>query len=103
MTDETVFGKAVDEFYKTLFTMTDNLAAVCNESSSTLFAATANMMCEATEPLVCQPFGQPVDPDAAIRIEHDLDNRRVFKPRGDRRPQRGTQHARATSDCFRPE
>jgi hypothetical protein len=49
MTDETVFGKAVDEFYKTLFTMTDNLAAVCNESSSTLFAATANMMCEAAE------------------------------------------------------
>jgi hypothetical protein len=52
---------------------------------------------------VRQPIGQPVDPDASIRIEHDLDNRRVFKPRGDRRPQRGAQHARAARDCFRPE
>jgi hypothetical protein len=46
MTDEGVFGKAVDEFYKKLFTMTDSLVAVCNEPSPTLFATAANMMCE---------------------------------------------------------
>ena len=49
---------------------------------------------------VRQPIGQPVDPDASIRIEHDLDNRRVFKPRGDHRPQRGAQHAGATRNRF---
>ena len=49
---------------------------------------------------VRQPIGQPVDPDAAIRIEHDLDNRRIFKPCRDRRSQRGAQHARAARNRF---
>ena len=39
----------MDEFYKKLFEMTDSLVAVCNEPSPTLFATTANMMCEAAE------------------------------------------------------
>jgi hypothetical protein len=50
-----------------------------------------------------KPIRQPVDPDAAIRIEHDLNDARIFKPCRDRRPQRGAQHARAARDCFRPE
>ena len=49
---------------------------------------------------VRQPIRQPVDPDAAIRIEHDLDDRRIFEPCRDRGSQRGAQHARATRDCF---
>ena len=26
-----------------------------------------------------QPFGQPVDPDAPVGIQHDLDDRRVLQ------------------------
>ena len=29
---------------------------------------------------VRKPLRQPVDPDAAIRIEHDLDDTRIFEP-----------------------
>jgi len=49
MTDGIVFGKAVDEFYKKLFMMTDSLVVVCNEPSPALFAVAANMMCQAAE------------------------------------------------------
>jgi hypothetical protein len=51
MTDGTVFGRAVDEFYKKLHAMTGSLAAVCDvdNPSPTLFPITANMMCEAAE------------------------------------------------------
>ena len=54
---------------------------------------------------------QPVDPEPAVRIEHNFDDRWVFKPERDSRPERGAQHARATRrrllielmDChFRP-
>jgi hypothetical protein len=38
---------------------------------------------------VRQTFCQSVDPQATVRIEHHLDDRRVFKPRADRRPERG--------------
>ncbi len=57
------------------------------------------------QPLTCvrQPIGQPVDPDASIGIEHDFDDARIFEPRGDRRPQRGAQHARTARECFRLE
>jgi hypothetical protein len=34
MTDETVFEKAVDEFYKKLFTMTDSLVVVLQRAES---------------------------------------------------------------------
>jgi hypothetical protein len=44
---------------------------------------------------VRQPIRQPVDPNAAIRIEHDLDDARIFKLGSDRRSQRRAQHARA--------
>ena len=47
MTDGTVFGKAVDEFYnKKLSTITGSLVAVCHEPSPALFAVAANMMCQ---------------------------------------------------------
>ena len=26
-----------------------------------------------------QPFGQPVHPDASVRVQHDLDDRRVLQ------------------------
>jgi len=38
---------------------------------------------------------QTVDPDAAIRIEHDFDDAKIFKPCRDRQPQRCAQHAGA--------
>ena len=38
---------------------------------------------------------QPVDPEPAVGIEHHLDDRRVFELGGDRRSERGAQHARA--------
>jgi hypothetical protein len=49
--DGTIYGRAVAEFYTQLFTMTDSLAAVCDQPnpSPMLFATTANMMCEAAE------------------------------------------------------
>jgi hypothetical protein len=43
---------------------------------------------------VRQPIRQPVDSDAPIRVEHDLDDRRIFKPCRDRGSQSRAQHAR---------
>ena len=40
---------------------------------------------------------QPVDPEPAVGIEHHLDDRWVFEQAGDRRPERGAQHARAAA------
>jgi hypothetical protein len=40
-----------------------------------------------------QSVREPVDPEPPIRVEHDLDDRGVFQESGDRRPQRGAQHA----------
>lgn len=48
---------------------------------------------------VGEAFAQAVDPEAAIRIEHHLDNRRVFEPCGDVGPQSGSEHARATGEA----
>jgi len=39
---------------------------------------------------------QPVDPEPTVGVEHNLDDRWVFKPERDRRAKRGAQHARAT-------
>jgi hypothetical protein len=41
-----------------------------------------------------QTFGQAVDPQAAIRVEHDLDDARMLQPLGNRRAERGAQHPR---------
>ena len=49
---------------------------------------------------VGEALAQPVDPQAAVGIEHHLDNRRVFEPCGDARPQRGPEHACATGKRF---
>src|ERR1700730_17168338 len=46
---KTVFGKAVDEFYKKLSATTDSLVAACRDPSPTLTAVAANMVCEAAE------------------------------------------------------
>ena len=55
---------------------------------------------------------QPIDPEPAVRIEHDLDDGGVFKPERNRRAKRRAQHAGATRrrllielvDChFRPQ
>ena len=46
---------------------------------------------------------KPVDPEAAIWVEHHFDDAGVFQICRDRRPERGTQHARATSEGFRPK
>jgi hypothetical protein len=47
-----------------------------------------------------EAFGQAVDPEATIRVEHDLDDGRIFEPVRDRRPQGRAQHARAARRCF---
>ena len=39
---------------------------------------------------------EPIDPEPTVGVEHDLDDRWVFKPERDRRPKCGAQHARAT-------
>src|SRR5664279_1938393 len=45
-----------------------------------------------------KPAGQSIDPEPAVRIEHDLDDVSVFEPDRDGRPKRRTQHARAARD-----
>ena len=47
-----------------------------------------------------QPFGQPVDPEPAVGVEHHLDDGGVFQKRGDGGPERRAQHARAARDRF---
>lgn len=49
---------------------------------------------------VGQPFGKPVHPDAAIGVQHHLDNGRFFQKPGDGGSERGAQHARAALDRF---
>lgn len=46
--DGTIYGRAVAEIYNKLSTMTEGVTALC-APSPTLFATTANMMCEAAE------------------------------------------------------
>jgi len=51
---------------------------------------------EANDPFTVrwrQELRQPVDPNAAIRIEHDLDDDRIFKPR------KATQRSPAPTPC----
>jgi hypothetical protein len=38
-------------------------------------------------------LAQPVDPELAVWVEHDLDDGRIFEPAGDVRAERGPQHA----------
>ena len=47
-----------------------------------------------------QTTRQPIDPEATIWIEHDLDNLGVFQEERDGWTERGTQHARATRSRF---
>ena len=42
-----------------------------------------------------QPFTEPIDPELAVRIEHDFDDGGVGEPSGDRGTERGAQHPRA--------
>jgi hypothetical protein len=49
---------------------------------------------------VAEAPGQAIDPQTTVRIEHDLDDGRIFQPARDRRPHRRTQHANAARfDC----
>jgi len=52
---------------------------------------------------VRKPVGKPFNPDAAIRIEHDLDDRRIFGLAGDRGSQHRVQHAGPMRHRFLPE
>ncbi len=52
---------------------------------------------------ILEPARQPVDPEPAVGIEHHLDDAGVFEVAGDRRPERGAQHARAAGEGFGPE
>ena len=52
---------------------------------------------------ILQPARQPVDPEPAVGIEHHLDDAGVFEIAGDRRSERGAQHARAAGKGFGPE
>jgi hypothetical protein len=48
-----------------------------------------------------QPFGEPVDPDAPVGVQHHLDDGGVFQKARDGRAERGAQHARAARDRLR--
>ena len=48
-----------------------------------------------------QTFGQPVDPDAPVRVQHHFDHGRVFEQPGDGRAERRAQHSRAALARFR--
>ena len=47
-----------------------------------------------------EPARQPVDPEPPVGVQHHLDDGRVFEEGGDRRSERGAQHARAARDRF---
>ena len=49
---------------------------------------------------ILQSARQPVDPQPAVGIEHDLDDARIFEIAGDRGAERGAQHARAAREGF---
>src|SRR5580704_7835840 len=73
MTDETVFEKAVDEFYKKLFTMTDSLVVVLQRAESPVvhLCALFGLYPEQVDvwPLAIAPQPQA----AASRIHVDLE------------------------------
>ncbi len=48
-----------------------------------------------------QSFGQAIDPDAPIRVEHDFGDGGVFQKARDGGTQRGAQHSRAALDRLR--
>ncbi len=48
-----------------------------------------------------KPFGQAIDPNPAVRIQHHFDHSRVFQKARDGRAERGAQHACAARDRFR--
>jgi hypothetical protein len=52
---------------------------------------------------VLQPARQPVDPEFAVGIEHHFDDARVFEVAGNRRSERGAQHACTAGKGFRSE
>ena len=43
---------------------------------------------------------QAIDPQAAVGVEHDLDDGRIGEQVGDRRAQRGPQHAGTTGESL---
>ena len=45
-----------------------------------------------------KPFGETVDPEPPIGVEHHLDDRGVVQKPGDGGAERGAQHARAAKD-----
>ena len=45
-----------------------------------------------------EPFGQPVDPEPPVGVEHHLDDRGVFQKPAIGGPERRAQHARAAKD-----
>ena len=51
-------------------------------------------------PGVAEASGQAVDPQPAVRIEHDLDDGGIFQPGPDRMPHRRAQHANAARSRF---
>jgi hypothetical protein len=57
--------------------------------------------CGETFTRIAQAACQPIDPQPAVGIEHDLDNGGIFEPAGNGRSERGAQHARTTQDRFR--
>jgi len=49
---------------------------------------------------VAEASGQAVDPQPAVRTEHDLDDGGIFQPGLDRMPHRRAQHANAARSRF---
>ena len=50
---------------------------------------------------VGKPFGQAVDPQPPVRVQHHLDHGRVFEQPGNGGAERGAQHACAARNGFR--
>ena len=48
-----------------------------------------------------QAFGEAVDPQPSVRVQHHLDDACVFEETADGRTERGAQHPRAACDPFR--
>jgi hypothetical protein len=48
-----------------------------------------------------EALGEAVDPEPSVRVQHHLNDARVFQEGRDGRAKRGAQHSRAARDPFR--
>ena len=71
---------------------------VCDQAHNALGVGRRNAAAS-----VLEAARQPVDPKAAIGVQHHFDDAGVFEIAGDRGSERGAQHARAAGESFGSE